>query len=132
MNLYRPTIASFEIKFRYSKILEEGYNVNMFSLFKRFMWPAIQSAIDGSVESFNGLSGEPYYWRRWHQICVAIDMINGKVFTNYNGVEDGSSNHKPKMFLDPIQRANNKIKNPNIVTDALFGCHITEDIAGKC
>ena len=106
--------------------------MNMFSLFKRFMWPATQSAIDGSVDSFNGLSGEYYYWRRWHQICVAIDMINGKVFTNYNGVEDGSSTHTPKIFLDPLQKANKKIKNPNIVTDALFGCHITEDISGKC
>ena len=106
--------------------------MNMFSLFKQFGWRSMQSGIDGSVDSFNGLSGEYYRWIKWHQECVAFDMINGKVYTNYNGVEDGSSTHKAEIFLDPLQKANKKIKNPNIITDALFGCHITEDIVRKC
>ena len=120
-------------KIRYSKIFEEEYNVNMFSIFKRYAWPSMQSGLDGTVQSLNGFSSQARYgWRRWEQYCVAYDMINGKVYSNVNGDKDGASTHNAKnMFLDPLEKANSKIKNPDTITDLLFGCQITEDTAGK-
>ena len=105
----------------------------MFTVKKMFGWPSVQYFIDGGAGSVNGNSKKAKYgWYRWEQWCVGFDMEAGKVFTYVDGDEDGASTQNADAaFLNPMKRANTKIKEPNLITDVLVGCQLTEDGACK-
>ena len=105
----------------------------MFTIFKKWLWPSTQHSIDGHVGSHNGGSMKARYgWRRWEKWCFAFDMIEGKVFTHVDGDEDGSRpRNKEKEFTIPLERANKKIKEPDVITDVILGCFLTEDTNGR-
>ena len=108
-------------------------NVNMFTIFKKFAWPSVLNSIDGLVSSTNGGSAKARYgWRRWEQWCVAFDMVEGQVFTYVDGDEDGSGKkNADSNFQKPLERANKKIKEEDVITDVVVGCFLTEDTAGE-
>ena len=103
----------------------------MFVLSKMYGWPSTQHAIDGSVGSENGLSNIPYGWQRWEKWCLAYDLDMGKTIAYVDGKEDGNikRNLEAKDNAD-LKRANSKIRNPDVITDVLIGCQLTDDIAG--
>ena len=103
----------------------------MFTIFKRFGWPATAHAIDGTVGNVNGKSSRARYgWHRWERWCIAYDTDNGQVFSFVDGDFDGDTKVDPDtQFKDPTKRANAKIKDPNMVTDVLIGCQLAEDTA---
>ena len=73
-----------------------------------------------------------YGWRKWEQWCIAFDMEVGQVFTYVDGDEDGELKINANTTFDiPLKRANMKIKEPNLITDVIVGCFLTEDIAGN-
>ena len=117
---------------RYQKIIDEERVVNMFTIYKKFRWPAVLHSIDGSFGSHNGNARKARYgWRRWEQWCVAFDMEVGQIFTFVDGYEDGSSKKNADVeFNEPLKRANSKIKDPYFITDVIAGCFLTEDSAG--
>ena len=104
----------------------------MLHISKRWVWPSTLTGIDGHVMSLNGNSAPTRYgWRRWARLCVNWDMPNGKVTTYANGIHDGTANLNPDVFSGPRKDVNSKIRIPNLITDVLFGCSVTEDTAGN-
>ena len=108
-------------------------NVNMLTIQKKFSWPSVQSIIDGNVGSFNGMSMKGAYgWRRWEKWCVAFDMEVGQIFTYVDGDEDGATKtNADTNFKNPLESANHKIKEKDMITDVLVGCYLTDDSVGK-
>ena len=105
----------------------------MFTIFKKWLWPSTQHSIDGSVGSHNGGSMKARYgWLKWEKWCIAFDMIVGQVFTYVDGEEDGARKKNADVhFNSPLERANKKIKEPDVITDVILGCFLTEDTNGK-
>ena len=102
----------------------------MIGLFKMFGWPSTQHSINTGKGSNGGFSGA-YGWRRWEQWCQGYDMLNGKILNYQDGHEDGDLTvNKDSRFLDFLNEANKRINEKDIVTDATFGCSLSED--GQC
>ena len=118
---------------RYQTIKDEERVVNLFTIFKKFLWPSVLHSTDGFVGSYNGGSMKARYgWRKWEQWCVAFDMEVGQVFTYVDGDEDGELKINANTTFDiPLERANMKVKEPNLITDVIVGCFLTEDTAGN-
>ena len=114
-------------------MVEQEMPVEMFSIWKKFTWPAVQKSINGVVGSHNGQSDKARYgWRRWEQWCMAFDIEAGQIIGYVDGDEDGFSlANADEQFLNPLKEANKKIKEENVVTDVLVGCALTEDVACK-
>ena len=93
----------------------------MFSAMKQFGWPSTQHGINGGVGS-NGGNSAAYGWRRWEQWCLTFDMINARITHYADGHEDVDVPvNADQQFFDLIKGANKRIKEPDVVTDVLFG-----------
>ena len=107
--------------------------VNVFTVFKAWLWPSMMHSIDGGVGSHGSESMKSRYgWRKCERWCYAFDMVASQVSSYVDGEEDSWERQGNRdMFRVFLEQANKKVKEPDMTTDVTVGCFLTEDSAGK-
>ena len=119
--------------FRYKDIFEDNMVVNMFTAYQAWLWGFMHST-DGVYTGHGGNSPRwKYGWLKWERSCYAFDMVAGQAFSFIDGEQNAWEQQKNAdiVFNGPLEKANKKIKEADLITDVIVGCFLTEDLTGK-
>ena len=76
------------------------------------------------IGDFGGSSlGYFYNMKMWFHVCTSWDLTTGKLKQSYDGK---NIEFQTNPFDHEVEKLNERIKEPFLVTDALFGCVLTE------
>lgn len=85
-------------------------------------WAGVWHTVGDKQQDSTGQAGIAYGWQKWQQRCVGFDYDVGKIVSYINGVNDGTQVRGNEFFSDPLKRANEQLKEKDLVTDVLIGC----------
>ena len=95
-----------------------------------FGWPSTQHFIHTHVGSVGGFSWV-YGIKRWEQWCRAYDFNTGEIRNYQDAEKDADQQFNPDGMMSNWKDMNSRIYSPNMVTDILFGCVLTDDLSCK-
>ena len=130
-DLKNPHITKLSNYFRFSVIKEQNLTTNMKFIGQMFGWPSTQNFIDNKGGWSYGGFWYVYGIKRWEQWCRSYDLNTGEMRFYQDGRKDQDGAVNPGEFLAALDGANQKIKEPDLVTDVLFGCVLSNDVYCK-
>ena len=111
-------------------VKEQNLTTNVVQLMQGFGWPSTQHFIHIHSGSVGGFSWT-YGIKRWEQWCRAYDFNTGDIRNYQDAEKDADQQFNPDGMMSAWKDMNSRIYSPNMITDILFGCVLTDDLSCK-